>query len=235
MARQAFTVAVAERSAQVVSSRISPVDSAISMNSPALAMRPSDLRQRSRASTAPRAHGWQCHLWLVHEQQITGLHRAAQRLFEAESMRGDVVQFRRVQRVAIPAPGPWRGTTPRPRCAAGHRRRVRDPGTGSRRHWRWWIAADRPRPAVFLQRLDHLGGLFTDTVGAQRIFDQHRKLIATQPCDEGVRAQRLLQAQTHHLQDAITEPVSQRVVDGFEVVQIDEQQRNARAAVSSGG
>ena len=55
MARQALTVEVAERSAQVVSSRIRPVASAISMNSLALAMRPSDLRQRSSASTPTAA------------------------------------------------------------------------------------------------------------------------------------------------------------------------------------
>ena len=45
--------------------------------------------------------------------------------------------------------------------------------------------------------------------------------------------QRLLQSQAHHLQHPIAEPVAQRIVDGFEVIQIHEQQRDARPACAA--
>jgi hypothetical protein len=70
MARQAFTVAVAERSAQVVPAQ-----------------------QRFDARGFKRV---QRHLRLVHEQQVTGLDRTAQRLLETEAVRGHVIQFRRI-------------------------------------------------------------------------------------------------------------------------------------------
>jgi len=55
------------------------------------------------------------------------------------------------------------------------------------------------------------------------VLDQHGELVATEACEHGARPGRGTKPLRHQLQHAIAEVVSERVVDGLEVVEVDEQ------------
>ncbi|MNI31681.1 hypothetical protein D3C73_855690 [compost metagenome] len=59
------------------------------------------------------------------------------------------------------------------------------------------------------------------------VFCQHRELVTTQPGQGNARAEHRLQAFGHSLEQFVADGVAQAVVDHFEVIQIDQQQRTA--------
>ena len=82
---------------------MSPVFSATWMNSLAGSDAAVGLAPAQQRFELRRLEGVQRHLRLIHEQQLTALDRAAQRLLEAEALRGGVVQRGTVERVAVAA------------------------------------------------------------------------------------------------------------------------------------
>ena len=71
--------------------------------------------------------------------------------------------------------------------------------------------------------------MFLDLLGGFDVLQQHRELVAAQACQQAVRAGSRAQPFGDVLQHSIAEAVTERVVDGLEVVQIHEQQRQAAA------
>ncbi len=69
----------------------------------------------------------------------------------------------------------------------------------------------------FVRALHHL-------VGRLHVLDQHGELVAAQACEHAARTRGAAQPLGHDLQNAIAEVVPERVVDGLEVVEVDEQE-----------
>ncbi len=57
------------------------------------------------------------------------------------------------------------------------------------------------------------------------VFDQHREFVTAEARQQRARARSRTKSFRHDLQYAVAEVVSQRVVDGLEVVEVDEHQR----------
>ena len=75
----------------------------------------------------------------------------------------------------------------------------------------------------------------SDVLGVRDALDQHGELVAAQ-ARGGVRpAQALVEARGGQAQQLVADLVAERVVDGLEVVEVDEQHRDALAAAARVG
>ena len=80
--------------------------------------------------------------------------------------------------------------------------------------------------------VEQLAGQRGERVALDHVLGDHHELVAAQPGQDVGGAQPVAQAPRHDLQHLVADVVAQRVVDGLEAVEVDEQhaQRRRRCA-----
>ncbi len=146
-------------------------------------------------------------------------------------MRRSVIQSRAIQSKTIAAQllRPEQRNVGCAEQALGRVGMVRIQARADARTGRKHTAIDRK---WLLQSRDDLRGLGLDFLDRLHILQQHREFIAAETGEHAIVADRRVQAIGDALQHAVPEVVAQRVVDRFEVVHVQEQQRES---LSGGG
>ena len=231
--RHLATASAAVSRIQSFRSSIRPDCSAISMNSPAATIWLSLRRQRSNASTAVVRCLPEADLRLVVQHEVAAFDGLAQGLFDAEPVRR-LHQHRRVvhaQTVATEFLGAEQchvGRAQQRRRVAAMLRKHRDAAAHADRHL---ASIDEQRP---LEPADQLFGASLDFARVARVREHQRELVAAEPRDEARVARDLAQSLADFGQDAVAEFVAERVVDGLEVVEVEEQHGDVRAGRARG-
>ena len=197
------------------------------MNSPGrndlvVAAAPAQQRlDRSRALPA------EAHLRLVMQHEVASVDGFAQGLLDAEPVRG-LHQHRRLVDAKTVAPK-LLGAEQRHVGRAQERRRVaamlRKHRNATAHADRYLASLDQQRP---LEPRDQLCGAALDLRGIAGVREYQRELVTAEPRREAGFARYLAQAFADLDQHAVTEIVAQRIVDGLEVIQVEEQHGDLR-------
>ena len=162
------------------------------------------------------------------QHEVAALDRLAQRLLDAEAVRGRDQQLRVVDAEAVAAQ--FLGAEQRGVCSAQQRRRIA-PVLGEGRRAaahadRELTAIDDDRP---LEEADQAARAPLDLVDRARVGEDQRELVAAQSRDEARFAAHLPQSFADAHQHTVAELVAEAVVDRLEVVEIEEQHRELSA------